>query len=354
MASPIINTLGWLDNPNPALHRPPADEAAPIELGEPEIDARALQDAHASGLTAIHTTVGYVAGPMDPFAHTVQALDTWDRVLATLDSDLTLVRSAADLRQAQAQRRIGVIFGFQNSVMLGGEADRVDLFAGRGVRVIQLTYNMRNDVGDGSGCAENRGLTAFGRDVVERLNAARVIVDLSHSAEATCVEAVRHSTQPVAITHTGCRALADLPRNKHDEELRLVAERGGFVGMYFMPFLRIGARPTAADAVAHIEHAVRICGEDHVGIGTDGTVTPVDDLGLYRGFISRQIEARRKSGIGAAGENADSYTFVEDLRGVDQFRTLAELLRRRGHSETRIEKILGRNFLRFAEDVWGG
>jgi membrane dipeptidase len=353
----VINTLGWLDNPNLVLHRPapgPGAGTGPVDLSQPDIDARALADAHASGLTAVHTTVGYVAGPMDPFENTVATLDAYDRVIAAHPEDLVRIETAADISAAALQNRLGMIYGFQNSVMLEGDLSRVSYFAGRGVRVIQLTYNMQNAAGAGSMCRADLGLSPFGRELVERLDEQRVIVDLSHSNRQTCLDAIRHASGAVAVTHTGCRALADLPRNKSDEELRLLADRGGFVGIYFMPFLRTGTgRPTGDDVVRHIEHAVDICGEDHVGIGTDGTVTPVDDLQLYRGYIGRQIEERRKAGIGAAGENPDSYTFVEDLRGVGQFRDLAERLQRRGHRESRIEKILGGNFLRFAAESWG-
>ena len=210
----------------------------------------------------------------------------------------------------------------------------------------------RHQIGHGCMSDKDTGLSAFGHEVVERLNANRIMVDLSHSGTQTCLEAARVSKAPISINHTGCRALTDLPRNKSDEELRLVASKGGFVGIYFMPFLKSDGHPNAEDVVAHIEHAIDICGEDHVGIGTDGSATPIDDLAAYRTYLAKQVEDRRKSGLGATGERADSYPFVVDLRGVDQFRKLSQLLKARGHTETRIEKILGLNFLRYARDVW--
>jgi membrane dipeptidase len=200
---------------------------------------------------------------------------------------------------------------------------------------------------------ENRGLTPRGREVVERLNAARVMVDLSHSGDRTCLDAIATSRAPISINHTGCRALCDLPRNKTDAELRGVAERGGFVGIYFMPYLNLSGHAGAQDVVAHIEHAVNICGEDHVGIGTDGPITPIDDLEAYRANLRAEIADRASKGVGATGERADTLPFVVDLTGVEQFRKLERLLRARGHSQTRIEKILGRNFLAYALEVWG-
>ena len=105
--------------------------------------------------------------------------------------------------------------------------------------------------------------------------------------------------------------------------------------------------------VAHIEHAVNVCGEDHVGIGTDGGITTIDDLGAYKAKIAKEIADRRAAGIGAKGENPDTLPFVRDLRGPSQFHDLADRLRRRGHSDARIEKILGLNFVAYAKAVWG-
>ena len=200
---------------------------------------------------------------------------------------------------------------------------------------------------------EGTGISPFCRQVIERLNARKVMVDLSHSGERTCLEAARISQAPVSINHTGCRALTDLPRNKTDEELRLVAERGGFVGIYFMPFLSPDSLATAEDVVAHIDHAVNVCGEDHVGIGTDGGTTAVDDMDAFRAKMREEVAERRAAGIGAAGENPDTLPFVEELSGPDQFRRLIALLEQRGYTQQRIEKIMGLNFIDYAGRIWG-
>lgn len=348
----IINALGGLENPNLALTRPQSDN--PVAIQTIDLDARTLADARASGLTAVNITLGYVGGPDEPYEYTVKTIGMWDAVLRAHERDLVKVWTAADVLKAKSENRIGVIYGFQNAAMMGNDASRVDTFADLGVRVIQLTYNPANQLGDGSMAPENRGLTAFGREVVARLNDKRIMVDLSHSGQNTCLDAARASKAPISINHTGCRALCDLPRNKTDEELRLVASKGGFIGIYFMPFLKPDSHPHAEDVVAHIEHALNVCGEDHVGIGTDGDVTAIDDMDAYRTYIRKQIADRAMNGLGATGETPDTYPFVIDLRGPDQFRKLAGMLKTRGHTEARIEKILGRNFLRFAEDVWGG
>lgn len=350
---PIVNALGGLENPNA---EPEAASRLQQTSDELVIDARALAEAKASGLTAVNITLGYTLGELPPYPHTLRELDVWDGIIAAHPEQLLKVLCAQDIRRAHAEGRIGVVYGFQNAVAVGEEragiAERVALFARRGVRVVQLTYNQANHLGDGSMAPENRGLTELGHQTVAALNEHHLMVDLSHSGERTCLDAARTSLSPVSINHTGCRALADLPRNKTDEELRLVAERGGFVGIYFMPFLTLSGHASAADVVDHIVHAVDVCGEDAVGIGTDGPVTAIDDLDAYRARLADHVAERARAGVSAAGERSDTLPFVEDLRGVDQFRTLIRLLEQRGYREERIAKILGGNFLAYADRVW--
>jgi membrane dipeptidase len=346
----IVNALGGLLNANLELGQmaefPPGGEAL-------QIDKRAIAEAHASGVTAINVTLGYVFGNKDPHPLTLETLDQWDKVMAGSPKDLVLIRKAGDIAQAKADGKIGIIYGMQNAIQIGEHLERVDEYAARGVRIIQLTYNPANPLGDGSMAPENRGLTPLGRKVVDRLNAAKLMVDLSHSGEQTCLDAIKASKAPISINHTGCRALTDMPRNKTDAELRGVAEKGGFVGIYFMPFLSPDGHAHASDVVAHIEHALKVCGEDHVGLGTDGAITTVDDLGLYQAALDKEHNERVAAGIAAKGERSDTYPFTVDLRGVDQFRQLQGMLAARGVSARVIDKILGLNFVRYAERVWG-
>ena len=338
----VVNALGGLDDPN-----------VREEGDRRRLSDRVIADARASGLTAVNVTMGYVAGEEEPFEQSVREIARWDARLRDRPADLLKVLTAADILRARDENRIGIVYGFQNAAMMGRDSSRVETFADLGVRVVQLTYNPANSLGDGSMAPGNRGLTPFGREVVEKLNAARVMVDLSHSGERTCLEAARASRQPISINHTGCRALVDLPRNKTDAELRLVASRGGFVGIYFMPFLDRRSVASANDVVRHIQHAVNVCGEDHVGIGTDGGTTGIDDMAAYRAVIREEIAQRRAAGIGARGENPDTLPFVEDLSGPGQFHRLIELLERRRYPARRIEKIMGLNFVGYAQEVWG-
>jgi membrane dipeptidase len=338
----VVNALGGLDDPNVR------DEGDRRMLSN-----RIVADARASGLTAVNVTMGYVAGEEEPFEQSVREIARWDARVRGRPDDLVKVLAAGDILSARRESRIGLIYGFQNAAMIGTDTGRVQVFADLGVRVIQLTYNPANSLGDGAMAPGNRGLTPFGREAVAALNEARVMVDLSHSGERTCLDAARASRAPISINHTGCRALTDLPRNKSDAELRLVASRGGFVGIYFMPFLSPDSLATAEDVAAHIEHALNVCGEDHVGIGTDGGTTGIDNMPAFRARMREEVARRRASGIGARGENPDTLPFVEALSGPDQFRRLIALLERRRHPARRIEKVMGLNFVAYAREIWG-
>ncbi len=348
----VFNALGGIGNPNLRLAKAENSQEAVGESGT-YLDARALDDLRASGTTAINVTLGYVSGDSEPYEYTVNEIARWNRNVEAYPERLVKVLAAADIETARVSGRTGVIFGFQNTAMLGGDASRVDTFAGLGTRIIQLTYNGANAVGAGSMVPENTGLTTFGRDVVAALNANRVLVDLSHSGEQTCLDAIDATSAPICISHTGCRALSDLPRNKTDEELRGIADGGGVVGIYFMPFLAEDSFPVAEDVVRHILHAINVCGEDHVGIGTDGGTTAVDDMPAYHKLIDDEIARRKAAGISARGEKPGVVPFLPDLQGPDQFRKLARLMAKQGLSETVIEKVLGLNFLRLVREIWG-
>ncbi|MGN6357338.1 MAG: dipeptidase, partial [Novosphingobium sp.] len=278
----------------------------------------------------------------------------WSRLFRDQPEHLMLMTKAKDIAAAKASGKIGIIYGFQNTSAIGSDLKRIDMFHDFGLRVIQLTYNDANPVAVGAAGGKEPGLTPFGREMVAGLNDKKIIVDLSHSNYRTCLDAVAASKAPIAISHTGCAALYDIPRNKTDEELRAVAEKGGYVGIYFVGgFMVKGRDATAEDVVAHIEHAINVCGEDHVGIGTDNGLDPAKDIEEGRKALAKRIEQRRAEGISAAGEIPGMLYVVPDLTGPEQFRRLADTLARRGHSARRIEKILGANFVRYAAGVWG-
>ena len=155
------------------------------------------------------------------------------------------------------------------------------------------------------------------------------------------------------ISHTGCRALADLPRNTGDAELRAMADKGGVVGVIFWPYLRVDTQPMAIDVVRHIEHAIRVCGEDHVGIGTDAGVAPIERTPAFEAENRRYMVQMVEDGIFARGRPPDLYTFIPDLNMAGRFEVLGAMLSARGHADARIGKVLGGNFARVMREVWG-
>ena len=313
-------------------------------------DAAVVEAARASGITAINLTVGVVGNRPEPFERTVEDLARREAFLTRHPGTFLKVLGADDVARAKETGRLGVVYGFQDTVMLEGRPERLDLFHGLGVRVVQLTYNDRNLVGDG--CLEpgDAGLSRHGVEIVERMAARGMLVDLSHCGTRTTREAILASERPVSATHTGCRAVYDHPRNKRDEELRLLADRGGVVGVYLMPFLNARGAPRTADVVAHLEHALRVCGEDHVGVGSDQAVVPVHADAGYRAMVEATVEERMRRGISAPRE--DTPPFVPELNHPRRLERVADALLARGHAERVVEKVVGENWLRLFREVW--
>jgi membrane dipeptidase len=315
------------------------------------LDAKELVDIRASGITALNFTVGGVASYANDYAETVQNIAFWDSEIAKHPEALLKITRGTQIDEAKRSGRLGIIYGFQDTTSYGENLDRFDTFHNFGVRIVQLTYNRRNLMGDGCLESGNAGLSKLGRDMLAKMNERGVLVDLSHCGQRTTREGIEGSKKSVAVTHSGCTAVADMPRNKRDEELRLLADRGGVIGIYIMPYLRREGQVMAEDVIRHIEYAVKICGEDHVGIGTDGTVSAVDITPEFKKSFADEIAERLKRGISAPGERADSYTFAPDLNTPQRFEHIALRLSQRGHSDARIEKILGGNFARLFREV---
>lgn len=315
-----------------------------VEALTPEM----LRNVQASGITAVNLTIGG-ATPQAVF----ESMARWERDIERHPDVLMKIRTIADLQAAKQQKKLGLIYGFQDGVAIDTDLSRVSLYHAFGLRIVQLTYNVRNLFGDGCLQPENGGLTPLGRQLVEVLNEKGVIVDLGHCGQRTTAEAIEHSSKPVAISHSACRAVADRPRSKLDADLKRMADKGGVVGIYLMPFLTMSGQPTSEDLMRHIEHAINVCGEDHVGIGSDLSITPhvVDDeyMRIHRTFV----EGRMKAGIAAPGEDPAVPMFVTDLNTPRRMELIGEKLLARGHSESRVEKIVGQNFVRLMRETWG-
>ncbi len=326
------------------------------EKYNPKISERLANAVRQSGLTCMRQTTGLVFpdDKGDVFERCVKVISNFQQWTVQNASILTLVRSVEDIYQAKRDKKLAVTFGFQNSFSIEDRLDRIATFRNLGVLTMQLTYNGQNQIGGGANVSGKIPLSKLGHSIVEEMNAQKVLIDLSHGGEQTTLDAIRASKSPVTISHTGCRALVDIPRNKTDQELRLLAEKGGVAGIYFMPFLAQDSNATSEHLVQHIEHAVNVCGEDHVALGTDGGYTDIDDLEKTREYFNKFTSKRIKEGNAAAGEKLGNVNFLPDIVGREQFRKLAVKLSKRGHSSARIEKLFGANSIRLFREVWEG
>ena len=324
------------------------------EEGETLSDAE-VADLAASGLSATHLTVGAVGtmAPLAAFEKIVRDVTHWDAEIAAHPGVLAAVRTADDIRAAAAAGRVGLVYGLQDGVSFEDDPGRMDALAHIGIRVIQPTYNRRNLLGDGCMEPADAGLSRAGAEAVERMQSLGILLDLSHCGRRTAADAIARSRRPVAFTHTGCNALVEHPRHRTDEELRAVSETGGVSGIFVMPYLARGKQPTAADVIAHLEHAIAVAGEDHVSVGTDGMISPTELTDAYRERFRDMTRTRRERGIAAPYETDEGYLFASDLNTPRRFETLAEKLLQRGHGEARVEKLLGGNLLRVFGEAWG-
>ena len=312
-----------------------------------------LADVRASGLTACNVTVNPVGNAPHRFEDTVKLIAEDDRQIQFAPQTFLKVLSTADLALAKSSGRLGLIYGVQDTSFLEGDLGRLELFEGLGLRIVQPTYNRRNLMGDGCLEPANSGLSSLGRELIAEVNRRRLLLDLSHAGARTISEGIAASKGPLAITHTGCRALVDVPRNTSDESLKALADKGGVAGIYSMCYLKYLAQPHSEDLIRHIEHAVDVAGEDHVALGTDGPISPMKVDDAYRAAFRAEIAGRIKAGISAPGESPDVLNMIPEYNAPNRFYLLADDLARRGWPAARIEKLIGGNFARLLGEVWG-
>ncbi|MGD1214844.1 MAG: membrane dipeptidase [Terriglobales bacterium] len=308
---------------------------------------QAVAVVRQSGITAVNCTVSD-----RNFEGTVKNLAWLEALVEKYPDAFGIIRKHSDIARAKRENKVGIIPGFQYTAFLEDDPERIEMFRNLGVRIMQITYNNRNAFGDG--CLEpgNAGLSNSGVAAVKKMNENGVAVDLSHSGYRTTTEAVAASSKPVLISHSGCAAVYSHPRNKPDEILKSLADRGGYFGVYLMPYLVASPTvPTRQHVLDHLVHAINVCGADHVGIGSDGSIQEVVLSPAQKAEFDADIARRKKLGIGAPGE--DRYPFVPDLNGPDHMQIITEELARRGQPSSVIDKVLGANFQRVLGEIWG-
>jgi membrane dipeptidase len=321
----------------------------PITSADLPLSQATLDLARHSGVSAIKTSIG---GFNASFEDTLAELAFYQRVVETHPDAFMQIRNAADIATAKRLRKLGIIFSFESAACLEDKLDRIDLFRNLGVRVMQLSYNMPSPFGAGVMSPPEATLTDLGRQAVARMNAQGVALDLSHANPATTAAAMQASTKPVVMTHGGCAAVHPHLRNKTDDQLRALAEKGGVLGIYDLFYLApAGRQPNLDDYMAHMTHALRVCGEDHVGIGSDASFGAMELNDEERAEWDAETQRRRAAGV-AAPEEDGRLPYTEGLNRADRALVIADALLDRGLPPRVVEKVLGANFVRVFRDIW--
>jgi len=268
------------------------------------------------------------------------------RHLCRHNTDLIrITRSVEEIHEAKADGVLAVVLGFQNSSMLGDDPEMAGIFADVGIRVIQITYNIANHLGSSCWEPSDGGLTRAGHRMVSALNDAGVLVDISHVGNVTGRQAVDASSQPIAITHGNPIAFCDSPRNKPDELVAAVAQRGGVIGCTLYPLFMGGADVTRSEYCGMMASLSEQIGVEHVAIGSDAVLgwSP-DSLGWMRN--GRWDRA-------AAPSAAPSFPpWPKWFEGPKDFGSLSDGLDEAGFTSAERDLVLGGNWLRLFGEVF--
>lgn len=298
--------------------------------------------------------IGCVTNTLGFWEGTTASMDSivkW-RDMARINTDVFgIATSAAEIEKLCADGKVAVLMGFQNTNHLEGRIGYVELFADMGVRIMQLTYNNQNELGSSCYEANDSGLARFGKEVVREMNRVGVLVDLSHVGNQTTLDAIRYSTQPVAITHANPDSLYPHKRNKTDDVLHALRDNGGVIGC--AAYRNIAGDyycKTVRNWCELVASTVDIVGIDHVGIGTDRShnTTQADLDWMRKGHWTRGIDYG--AGSAAMPGKAKRPEWFEEVHQLgDVHQGLAEV----GFNAAEVDKITHGNWLRVYRAVFG-
>lgn len=301
----------------------------------------------ASGTRAISITL------TDPKVDQADAFDLMMKDLADYNlyfrkhqSHYRVARNVMDIEVARRENKLAIFYNLQNSTPIDKDLSRVALLKSLGLTAVQLTYNDQNHSGAGCFAKGDTGLTPFGRQLLDQMASDRMLVDLSHAGMKTMADAIAASPRPVIISHTACRALRKHPRNTTDENIRALADRGGVMGMAQMRTFMTDAKTDNLDVYFdHIEHAVKVAGVDHVGIGSDRDHRVIPDTEEEIAILLKEEGAQFKP--------SDWPLYLEKLNGPRRMEVVREGLKKRKLPQSAIDKILGMNVHRLYQSVVG-
>jgi microsomal dipeptidase-like Zn-dependent dipeptidase len=303
------------------------------------LDPKILERLEAGGVTMVHATVA----AWHDLRETMDLIAAHQALFSRYPGRIMPVREAQDIHRAKGSGRVGVLFGFQGTDPIEDNLQMLTVYRDLGIRIMQLTYNATNRVGSGYRVPEDHGLTPFGREVIAEMNRLGILIDLSHCGDRTTNEAIEASGRPVAITHANSRRFSNQARNKSPETLRALAGRGGMVGAMAFPFVLTG-QPQASlqDFLGAIEDLVDLVGIDRVGLGPD-----------FMEEMPRQVKSEALAGFD--DDTAARFLSVRKVEGfgsVSEFPAVTAGLLARGWTPENVQKVLGKNWLRFYEEAW--
>jgi membrane dipeptidase len=307
-----------------------------------------LDFSRNSGVTAVKLSMG---GLNSNFEDTVGEIAFIQRVFEEHPDVFMQIRTVGDFARAKAEKKLGILASFESVEMFEGKVERISIFRNLGVRIAQLSYNKPSLWASGVMTEPPTGLTELGRKAVAEMNKAGMAVDISHASPPSYADVLAISTKPVVVTHTGCSAVHKHPRNKTDAQLRAAANKGAVVGIYDLPYLTPSPKqPTVDDYMHHMTHALKVCGEDHVGVGSDTGLTPWDLSPEGLEEFRKMTEERRRLGVAAPGEDRPMY--VIGMNHSRRMETIADALLKRGYPARVAEKVMGANFVRVLGEIW--
>ncbi|WP_161987378.1 dipeptidase [Prescottella subtropica] len=327
-----------------------------------------------SGATALQTVVTW---PRDDLNQALNRIQSHRRIIRD-EKRFDLVRTVDDIHRCKDEGRVGQILGAQSTDMLGRDASLVEVLHDAGLRVMQLAYNERNTVADGSLEASNAGLSHFGRELVHAMNETGMLIDLVDTGIASSLETIELSAKPCVFSRLNPRATAlEQQRNLTDEQITACAAKGGVIGLIpYSPLCATtpGQRPSIDDYIRHIDYVVDLVGIDHVAIGTDSEATPGSvspDLAMLMGRIGRMALGSDNSigeiaaGMGLRKPRTTPMTYFEmaealqhgnwgatGFENVAKLPNLATTLTDAGWSDDDLRKLLGGNLLRVYAANW--
>ncbi|MHC8508344.1 MAG: membrane dipeptidase [Rhodospirillales bacterium] len=306
-----------------------------------------FRQMNAAGVAAVHVTICY----HEDFRETVENITAWNRRFERFGDLIVPGRSAEDVRLAHQSGRTAVIFGFQNCSPIEDDIGLVEICHQLGARFMQLSYNNQSLLATGCYEAEDPGVTRMGRQVIREMNRVGLVIDMSHSAERSTLEAIEISERPIAITHANPAAWHPALRNKSDDVLKALAASGGMLGFSMYPHhLKNKGACALDDFCAMIARTAELTGVDNIGFGSDLCQNQPDSVveWMRNGTWTRETDYG-EGAPGAAGF-PEQPAWFKDNSG---FANLAAGLRGAGFSEGDVKKIMGENWLGFFERSFG-